>query len=68
MGREKEGYRDMLTYLLNDKGLPMTLTKKQVQDELNISRSFLDKLLRKGLIKESGGKIAIGSVASYLCG
>ena len=58
----------MLSFLINDRQLPMTMTKKEARIALNISQGFLEKLIDKGLIKESAGKIAIGSIASYLCG
>ena len=67
MALEKENYRDMLQFLC-DKGYSMTLTRGECCEILGISRPFLRDLIDKKRIKVNGGKIPIGSVASYLCG
>ena len=66
MGREKENYRATLQFL--SEKYPMLMAKIQVAEALGISRTHLDKVIRKGHIKVQDGKIPIGSVASYLCG
>ena len=58
----------MLCFLINDKNLPMTLSKKEAAEALGISRVHLDKIIAKGHLKIQDGKIPIGSIASYLCG
>jgi len=63
--REKPNYRTMLCVLMEQ--FPNTMTKIEACKALNCSRPFLDKLIRTGKIKYSGGKITIGSIASYLC-
>ena len=68
MAREKDGYRATLGYLMNEMGAPLTMTRKEAAIFLNVSLPFLDKLINKGIIKAPGGKIPLGSIASYLCG
>lgn len=68
MPREKQGYREMLCFLINDKNLPMTLTKKQAAAVLDVSITHLNTIISKGHLKIQDGKIPIGSIASYLCG
>ena len=64
---EKENYRDMLQFLC-DKGYPMALTRGEACKLLGVSRPVLRKMIDKKRLKVNGGKIPIGSVASYLCG
>ncbi len=66
MPREKPGYRDMLELLMKD--YPPTMSKTLASNALGVSRTHLDKIIGKGKIKVSDGKIAIGQIASYLCG
>ena len=68
MSREKQGYREMLCFLINDKSLPMTLTKKQAAEALDVSLTHLNTIISKGHLKIQDGKIPIGSLARYLCG
>ena len=67
MPREKEGYRAMLNYLLSI-NTPMTLTHQQAAKVCGITKTTLDALIRKGVIKSVCDGIPIGSVTSYLCG
>ena len=66
MPREKEGYRDMLSILMER--YPMLLTKKQVCEILDLSFQTVCKLIAKGKLTCDAGKIPIGSLARYLCG
>lgn len=65
--REKQNYREMLGYLATEKGLPLLLTVKQVQETLEVSYGFVTKLIKSGRLKKTDGKITLGSLASYLC-
>lgn len=67
MPREKQGYRQMLEYLI-EKGTPMTSTRQQAAKTLGVSKPVLDALIRRGVIKCVCDGIPIGSIASYLCG
>lgn len=67
MAREKANYRSMLSYLINERGFPMVLTKKQAAEVLGVSKGKLYGLIADGDIKVQGGSITIGSVASFLC-
>ena len=49
MGREKENYRATLQFL--SEKYPMLMAKIQVAEALGISRTHLDKVIRKGHIK-----------------
>lgn len=68
MGREKENYRSMLSYLADEKKCPLVMNKVEVAKVLGISRGKLDDMIFEGEIKMSGGKIPIGALANYLCG
>lgn len=67
MPREKENYRNMLQFLL-EKGYPMTMSKTQAAELMEISKPHLDKIIRNKHIKVQDGKIPLGSIANYLCG
>lgn len=71
MGREKEGYRETLSYLY-ELGLPPAMTKQEAAKFLKLSRYRLAELISHGNItvssKGKGGLIPIGSIAKYLCG
>lgn len=64
---EKQGYRAMLKFL-NDKGVPMLLTRAEAAKFLGIGQQNLRKEIAKGKLKLQDNKIPIGSLASYLCG
>ena len=66
MAREKEGYREMLVFVSERYG--MTLQKKEACEALSVSMPHLNKMIDKGIIKCTCGKIPIGSVVSFLCG
>ena len=66
MAREKPNYRDMLSWLFDKYG-NMSFCKRETAEILQISRPFLDKLIREGKINAKGNYITIGSLASYLC-
>ena len=66
MPREPVGFRDMLAELMKEH--PMLLSKTSVCEMLEVSRTYLDKLIREGKITYKDGKVPIGSVARYLCG
>lgn len=66
MPREKEGYRDMLSILMEQ--YPMLLTKKEVCEMLGLSFNTLAKLIARGKLTCDAGKVPIGSLAKYLCG
>lgn len=68
MPREKEGYRDMLAFLNENKKLPLLLSRGQACEAMGVSRDYLAILIAKGDIKLSDSKIPIGSLARYLCG
>lgn len=68
MPREKPEYRVMLSFLVDKRGFPLTMTKKQTAEAIGVSRVHLDKIIAKGHIKMQDGKVPVGSVASYLCG
>lgn len=68
MPREKEGYRDMLAFLNENKKLPLLLSRGQACEAMGVSRDYLAVLIAKGDIKLSESKIPIGSLARYLCG
>lgn len=63
---EKRNYRDMLAILL-EQNLPKIMDKTFVANYLGIAYNTLQKMIKRGLIKESKGKITIGSLANYLC-
>ena len=71
MGREKEGYRETLSYLY-ELGLPPVMTKQEAAKFLKISKYKIAMLIGNGVItvqgKGKGGLIPIGSIAKYLCG
>lgn len=66
MSREKEGYREILSILLEK--YPPTLTRKQTAEALGVSVTHLNRIILNRHITVKDGKIPIGSVASYLCG
>ena len=66
MAREKQGYRDMLSLLMEK--YPATMTKRTAAVAVGVSYSHMCEIVKKGHIKVQDGKIPIGSVASYLCG
>ena len=66
MAREKQGYRDILSMLMEQ--YPATMTRLMAAEILNVSPKHLRKIIKKGHIKVQDGKIPIGSIASYLCG
>ncbi len=68
MPREKANYRDMLSFLVHDCRMPLLMNKIQAASTLGISRNKLDELIADGSIAIDNNKIAIGSVARYLCG
>lgn len=68
MAREKPNYRDMLSFLTDEKKCPLVMTKLETAKVLGISRGKLDDMIFEGEIKMQSGKIPIGSVANYLCG
>lgn len=65
MAREKPTYRD--TFAVLAEKYPLTLTKKEAAKILDCSLNYLKKLMQDGYIKDKGGKIPLGSIASYLC-
>ncbi len=68
MAREKENYRSMLSFLIDEKKCPLVMTKLETAKVLGVSRGKLDDMIFDGEIKMNGGRIPIGSVANYLCG
>lgn len=66
MGREREGYRDTLSLLLQEHS--MLISKKEASKILGISFNSLAKLIARGKISCDGGKVLICSIARYLCG
>lgn len=66
MAREKQGYRDMLSILMEK--YPATMTRGMVAQVIGVFPRHLSEIIKKGHIKVQDGKIPIGSVASYLCG
>ena len=68
MGREKATYRETLSFLIDERGCPLVLNKKQAAKLLGISRNKLYDLIGDGCIKEHSEKIPIGSIANFLCG
>lgn len=67
MPREKEGFRDVLSLLI-EKNYPAMLTKTQAGEILGVSQPHLRKMIQRNHIVVVDGKIPIGSVASYICG
>lgn len=68
MSREKANYRDTLSYLREVEKAPFSLNKTEAAKLADISREELNELIANGIIKMSGKKIPLGSVASYICG
>ena len=66
MGREKEGYREILSALMER--YPLLMSKTQAARALGIGKDRLAVIIRKKHIAVQDGKIPIGSLASYLCG
>lgn len=64
---EKKNYREMLAHL-NDNDVPNLMSKVYVAKYLGIGYRTLQRYIKKGLIKETDGKITIGALANYLCG
>lgn len=63
---EKRNYRDMLAHL-KDNDIPNLMSKVYVAEYLGVGYRTLQKIINKGLLKETNGKITIGSLANYLC-
>lgn len=68
MAKEKEGYREMIVFLCENKKLPLLVTKREACVAMGISRNYLTKLIIDGKITLDENKIPIGSIARYLCG
>lgn len=70
MAREKEGYRDMLSFLLNERGAPNLLSRSKAANVIGCSRTTIGNLIANGTLTVDTltNKILIGSVARYLCG
>ena len=66
MGREKEGYREMLGYL-NEQGYPNVMTKEQACKALGVGRRLLKQYIDKKVIVPVGNRIPIGAIAKILC-
>lgn len=64
---EKKNYREMLAHL-TDNDIPKVMSKVYVANYLGIGYRTLQRLIKKGLLKDTDGKITIGSLANYLCG
>ena len=62
MAREKEGYRVMLSILLEK--YPPTMTRNQAAEALGVSLPHLRRIIQKNHITIQDGKIPVGSVAS----
>ena len=56
----------MLGVLL-EQDIPKIMDKTFVADYLGIAYNTLQKMIKRGVIKETKGKITIGSLANYLC-
>lgn len=65
MGREKEGYREILEMLMEK--YPVLLTNVQAAEVLGCSRRHFYDIVKRGHIKIKDGKVPIGAIASYLC-
>ena len=65
MAREKEGYREMLSMLMEK--YPALLTNGQAAEALGCSRRHFYNIVKRGHIKVKDGKVPIGAIASYLC-
>lgn len=70
MAREREGFRDMLSFLAQERNIPLVMSRCQAAEALKISRTSLNALIADGYIKvdRETNKIPIGSLAKYLCG
>lgn len=68
MAREKQNYRDTLSFLVNEKGVPMVMSKKRAAVILGVSRTKLNEMIADGNIAVDNNKITVGSIARYLCG
>lgn len=65
MAREKSGYREMLSMLMEK--YPALLTQGQAAEVLGCSPRHMYDIIKRGHIKVKDGKIPIGAIASYLC-
>lgn len=65
MAREKSGYRDILSVLMEK--YPALLTQGQASEALGCSPRHMYDIIKRGHIKVKDGKIPIGAIASYLC-
>ena len=63
---EKRNYRDMLAHL-KENDIPNLMSKVYVAGYLGVGYRTLQKIINKGLLKETNGKITIGALANYLC-
>ena len=69
MPREKENYRDMLSYLRTERHCPDSMNITDTAKFLGKKRPWVYKALRTGALKkEKTGEITIGTIARYLCG
>lgn len=67
MPREKPNYREMLGFL-HENGYGLVYNKKEVAALLNISVTYLEKLIQTKEIRiVNGNKITIGELARFLC-
>lgn len=64
---EKQNYRETLAFLAETKKLPLLMTAKQAADALGCSTATVFRLSAANRLKQVGGKITIGSVASLIC-
>lgn len=65
MSREKEGYREILSVLMEK--YPSLLTNSQTAEALGCSPRHVYDVIKRGHLKVKDGKIPIGAIASYLC-
>lgn len=65
MSREKEGYREILSVLMEK--YPALLTNSQTAEVLGCSPRHVYDVIKRGHLKVKDGKIPIGAIASYLC-
>lgn len=68
--REKEHYRDMLSYLTTERQAPLLLSKSQAAKLLSVSRNRVCTLIADGYLQfdKKTNKIPIGTIARFLCG
>lgn len=67
MAREKSNYRDMLMFLMQERGAEPLMNKSKAAKVMGISRNCLYDLIAANKIHADGNLVTVGTIARYLC-